>query len=78
MGRGSMPGTREHDVARDTALSWGRGMTGKARAELGWRGNTEAASPRPEEEPLVPGSPHLPWPPRVLSLRVLCVYLTCC
>lgn len=71
---------REH--ARDTApVLRERDDKKRPGLELGWRGkvgNTEATSPRPQEEPLVPGSLHFPWPPKVLSLCMLCSYFTYC
>lgn len=48
-------------------LSWGRGIK-RPGLELGWKrkgGDTAAAFLHPQAAPLVPGSPHLPWPPKV-------------
>jgi hypothetical protein len=68
-----MRGTQEHDdMARATASVVGkRDEKERPGLELGWKregGDTVAAFPRSQEAPLVPGSPPLPWPPKIPSL----------
>lgn len=66
-----MQGTQEHDdMARAIASVVGKRKK-RPGLELGWKregGDTVAAFPHPQEAPLVPGSPPLPWPPKIPSL----------
>ena len=69
----NMQGTQEHDdMARATASVAGGGMKRKGQGwSWGGRGKGETLwlhSPHPQGAPIVPGSPHLPWPPKIPSL----------
>lgn len=72
-----MQGTQEHDdMARAIASVVGKRKK-RPGLELGWKregGDTVAAFPHPQEAPLVPGSPPLPWPPKIPSL-LFCLWL---
>lgn len=72
-----MQGTQEHDdMARAIASVVGKRKK-RPGLELGWNregGDTVAAFPHPQEAPLVPGSPPLPWPPKIPSL-LFCLWL---
>lgn len=66
-----MQGTQGHDdMARAIASVVGKTKK-RPGLELGWKregGDTVVAFPHPQEAPLVPGSPPLPWPPKIPSL----------
>lgn len=68
---GNMQGTQEHDdMARAIASVVGKRKK-RPGLELGWKRegeDTMAAFPHPQEAPLIPGSPPLPWPPKIPSL----------